>query len=186
MNRYWRTVTLTAVCAGLAASYGLLMRNGEDTAAPAAVPQQQGYFAKDATIIATNEQGMAQLKLTADTIEQNLQDDSIRLQTVKVDYLSAPDRPWLLTAASALVPPDSRSIDFKGNVVIRPVGARANNVVLRTESLHIDTNTSVASSKSDVSVEMNRYRLSAHGVTADLKREHYQLESKGHGQFAFQ
>jgi LPS export ABC transporter protein LptC len=162
------------------------MRSSDDTATPATTPQQQGYFAKDATIITTNEQGVAQIKLTADTIEQNLKDDSIRLQTVKVDYLSAPDRPWLLTAASAYVPPDSRTIDFQGNVVVRPVGAQANNVVLRTETLHVDTNTSIASSRSDVSVEMNRHRLSAHGVTADLKREHYQLESKGHGQFAFQ
>lgn len=186
MNRYWRTVTLTTVCAGLAASYGLLVKNNGDNGAPAPTPEQQGYYAKDATIIETNETGAAQLKLRADAIEQNPQDDSIRLQDVKVDYLSAPDKLWLLTAGSAYVPPDSRVIDFSGDVVVRPQGEQASSMVLRTESLRVDTENSIASSKTDVSIEMNQQRLTARGVTADLKRERYQLESKGHGQFQIQ
>lgn len=186
MNRYWRTVSLTAVCAGLAASYGLLMKNDGDNGAPAPAPQQQGYYAKDATIVQTNEAGVAQLKLTAGAIEQNPKDDSIRLQEVKVDYLSAPDKPWLLTAASAYVPPDSQVIDFMGDVVIQPRGEQAQAAtkapILRTESLRVDTQKNIASTSADVKVEIDQLHLLTHGLRADLKQEHYRLGSKIHDQ----
>lgn len=181
MKGYWQWLGLVVLCGVLAVSYSVLTdRGGRDTAA--AQTEQQGYYVKQATIIETSDTGEAQWTLHAETITQNLRDDSIALQGVRVDYMPQPDRHWLLTADGGHIPPASRIIEFRGNVLVRPADdERA--LALRTGSLRIDTEHSIASTAAEVIVEMNRQRLSARGLRADLKGDALRLESRVHGRF---
>lgn len=181
MKGYWQWLSLVALCGVLAISYSVLTdRSGGNTATAQA--EQQGYYVRQATIIETSDMGRAQWTLHAETITQNLRDDSIALQGVRVDYMPQPDRHWLLTADGGHIPPASRVIEFRGNVLVQPADdARA--LALRTASLRIDTEHSIASTAADVVIEMNQQRLNARGLRADLKRDSLRLESRVHGRF---
>lgn len=183
----WRWIVLIAICAALVATYGVLMRDRSAEETSTGQPQQPGYYVKDATIIDTDEQGAPQLRLMASMIEQNPADDSINLQDVKIDYQSAPEQTWLLTAAQAYVPPDSRVAELRGNVVIQPQETAAPNgpMVLHTDSLHVDLEKNIASTRDEVQIEIGQHRLSARGFKADLKQQHVWLESKVHGSLKF-
>jgi LPS export ABC transporter protein LptC len=181
MRRYWQGLGLAAVCGVLAVSYSVLVER-RGTTTPAAVPEQQGYYVSDATIIDTGADGQPQWTLKAATIEQTLRDDSIALHTVQVDYAPDPNKRWLLTADSGHIPPDSRVIEFSGNVLVQPVG-QERSMTLRTSTLRVDAEHNIASTQADVEVEMNRQRLNARGLWADLKRESVRLESRVHGEF---
>lgn len=181
MRRYWQWLGLVALCGILAIGYSVLTDRGtREAQTPPA--EQQGYYVKDATIIDTGVTGQAQWTLKAAVIEQNLRDDSISLRDVQVDYAPELDKRWLLSADSGYIPPDSRVIDFNGNVLVRPADQEP-AFALRTSTLRVDTQQSIASTKSDVVVEMNRQHLGARGLWADLKRESVRLESKVHGEF---
>lgn len=181
----WRTVALIGVCAVLIASYGVLTNNKDNDEQSGEAPPQPGYYVKQATVIDTNDQGVAYLQLSAETIEQNPATNSVELRDVKLDYSSEPDKPWVLTARRGRVPPGSRIAEFSGDVVVKPGGPSKTPAILRTEFLRVDTEKNVASTTADVSIEMNQQRLTATGFTFDLKQERLRLESKVNGRFQF-
>ncbi len=179
----WRALFLTAFIAVLLAAYGVLThRNGDDLKDTAA-PEQPGYYLRDATVKETDATGAARLTLRAQTIAQNPADNSITMQQVALDYRIATDA-WLLTADSGHVPAASRNINFTGNVVIQPADSQTWPVVMRTDTLNIDTTNNVASTPDKVVIEMNRQRLSGIGLRADLKQQQVRIESQVHGQFS--
>lgn len=179
----WRALLLTVLIAALLAGYSVLTRRGGSQFTEQPAPAQPGYYLRDATVTETDATGAAHLRLHADQIAQNPADDSIQLTQVTLNYQSAPDARWRLTAHQGHLPAQSRTIQFSGAVEIRPQQPAANEVILRTETLSVDTLHNIARAPGRVNLEMDQQRLTAIGLKYDLKRQTLQLESMLHGQF---
>jgi LPS export ABC transporter protein LptC len=180
----WRAIWLTAALGGLAVSYGLLTRRDDDDTATVAKPRQPGYYLEDAIIIETQPDGSPRMKLSARLIQQNARDDSIALQTVRVDYLAVKERHWLLTADHGYIPPTSQRIQFRGDVEIQEVGADNTTPRVTTERLELDMDKNIARTDSPVQIAFGPHTLTARGLWADLKSEKLRLESQVNGQFS--
>lgn len=147
-------------------------------------PPQPGYYMTDAQIVETGPDGAPRYRMAAERIVQNPQDQSIRLQTMKLDYRAGPEREWTLTARNGYVPPASRTIDLSGDVQITGLPVEGSvPAVVRTERMQLDTVANVATSRERVDIVWGERRLSTIGLKADLKAEKLKLESSVHGRF---
>jgi lipopolysaccharide export system protein LptC len=176
----WRWIAITASLAALVAVYGALVdRDTASDVADQAVPPP-GYYLKDAIITQTQENGSPDMRLAASRIDQQRKDNSIQLQNVKVDYLKVPERHWILTAQRGLVPENSRTVEFSGDVELRPAEAQQ-QTFLRAESLAVDTVRNVAyTTASPTLIKFGTYSMTVKHLEADLTSEKIKLQA-AHG-----
>lgn len=179
----WRALLITAVVAVLLAAFSVLMRRSDELLDTAA-PEQSGYYLQDAVVTDTDASGATRMRLRAANIKHNPADDSIDATQVALDYQIGPDAQWLLTADSGHVPSASRSITFKGNVLIKPANEQTTPVTMRTDTLMVDTLNNLASAPGTVIIDMHQSRLTGVGLKADLKQQQVRIESQVHGQFS--
>jgi LPS export ABC transporter protein LptC len=173
----WRWISISALLGALVLGYGALTGRDRSDITPAQAPPQPGYFLRDAVITRTRDDGSVSLRLIADRIEQNSARSGIELHDVRVDYLNAPEKEWLLTAREGFVPEDSRVVQFTGDVELRPADA-SSDARLRTESLEIDTMRNIAYARqSPVNITLGRNALTVRKFEADLNTEKVTLES---------
>lgn len=178
----WRWVGMTGLIAAAIGSYGIINHdavNDETGAERAPLP---GYYVKDAILTVTEPDGSTRLRLAAKRIDEEVATRSFGAETVAVDYLALPGRPWTLIADRAHVPEGLTIVELTGNVTVRGEQNGRAGVIL-TESLTLDTATNTAHTLAPVAIELGRQRLTAVGLKADLRAGHLQLESRVHGQF---
>ena len=99
----WRWISLAALLAALVIGYGAFIERNPAPAANSGQAEPPGYYLQDAIITQTQKDGSVSLRLVANRIEQQHLDDSIALDTVRVDYFQSPEHEWLLTAPSCWV-----------------------------------------------------------------------------------
>jgi LPS export ABC transporter protein LptC len=179
----WRAVLIIALIAVILAAFGVWSQRDGDDLRVAPAPVQPGYYLKSAVVTETDASGAARFKLHAQQINQNPKDESVDLQQVQLDYRTAPDTLWLLTADRGHLVGGSRVIDFTGNVHIKPQAPSSNRVELNTELLSMDTEKNIATAPGKVRFAMDGQSLNAVGLKYNLKRQTLQLESALHGQF---
>lgn len=181
----WRAFVVLAVLLVGVLSVFIGRRGAEpESAAPSREPPQPGYYINGARITELGPDGQPLYRLEADSIVQDPRDLSIALKDVKATYRAETGRDWVLTAATGAVPPESKTIEFAGDVRVvgQPEGSSEVGVI-RTEKLSLDTQTDLAYTPSRVDIEWGARRLSAVGLQADLKAERLRLESAVHGRF---
>jgi LPS export ABC transporter protein LptC len=173
----WRWISIAAMLAALVVGFGALSnRDAEDTDS-ATTSEQPAFYAKDAIVLQTQEDGSPQLRLVANRIDQRVEDDSILLRDVRVDYLKVPNKLWILNADQGAVPADSRVIAFSGNVQLHPADATP-DAFLRTDALTVDTERNLAyTTASPTSMQYGRYIMRVKRLQADLKTEKVTLEA---------
>ncbi len=173
----WRWISLAALLAAVVIGYGALVERGPAPTANDGQAEQPGYFLQNAIITQTQEDGSVSLRLVANRIEQRRRDDSIALQTVRVNYFQSPQREWLLTARQGLVPANFRVVELFGDVELRPSDAQP-AAFLRTDAMAIDTQTNVAYSiASPVHLRFGQHAMVVKSFHADLNSEKIRLES---------
>lgn len=173
----WRWISLAALLAALVVGYGALMERNPAPAANSAQAEQPGYYLQDAVITQTQEDGSISLRLIANRIEQQQRDDSIALDTVRVDYFQSPEHEWLLTARRGFVPANFRVVQLFGDVELRPADAQP-AAFLRTDALAVDTQTNVAYNlSSPVHLRFGQHSMIVKNFRADLNSEKVRLES---------
>jgi LPS export ABC transporter protein LptC len=183
----WRWISLAALLAALVIGYGALVDRNPAPTASDAQAEQPGYYLQDAIVTQTQQDGSVSLRLVANRIEQQRRDDSIALDTVRVNYYqSSPgksqQREWLLNAREGLVPANFRVVQLFGDVVLRPADAQP-EAFLRADALAVDTQTNVAYSiASPVHVRFGSHAMVVKNFRADLESEKIRLESV-HGRF---
>jgi LPS export ABC transporter protein LptC len=183
----WRWISLAALLAALVIGYGALVERNPTPTASDAQAEQPGYYLQDAIVTQTQQDGSVSLRLVADRIQQQRRDDSIALETVRVNYFqSQADQPtqreWLLNAREGLVPANFRVVQLFGDVVLRPADAQP-EAFLRADALAIDTQTNVAYSlASPVHVRFGAHAMVVKNFRVDLDSENVRLESV-HGRF---
>ena len=173
----WRWITIAAVLAAVVVGFGILSGHNRTSSVTGEMPVQPAYYLKDAVITETERSGAPTVRLIASRIEQQPADDSIVLQTVRVDYLKVPDKRWYLSAQRGFVPADSRLIQFKGNVELRPTDGPA-STLLRADELTIDSERNVAyTTTSPVDIRFGAYSMTVKRFEADLTTEKVRLET---------
>src|SRR5688572_13135343 len=187
----WRWISLAALLAALVIGYGALVERSPAPTANGAQAEQPGYYLRDAIVTQTQQDGSVSLRLVAHRIEQQRREDSIALETVRVNYYQSksgsksgqsPPREWLLTARQGFVPANFRVVQLFGDVELRPADAQT-QAYLRADALAVDTQTNVAYSiASPVHVRFGAHAMVVKNFRADLDSENIRLES-AHGRF---
>ena len=176
----WRWVSLAAALAAIVIGYGAFVDNG---AMPMAsqLPEQPGYYLKDAVILRTREDGTPGVELIARRIQQRLTrptgGEAITMESVRVNYFGKEDWQWALTADTGLVPPNSRIVQLEGDVELRSLEGNT-NAVLSTNELSIDTEKNVAySTRSPVQMRFGQHSMTVKSLRADFTSEKLRLET---------
>jgi len=181
----WRVVIGTAIGAVLFAGYSVLKHRDDSIAVSTDIPQQPGYYLKDATLIKTDvNSGLAAWRLHAASITRNPNDDSVSLEQVNLIYTGTTATAWLLTSQYGYIPSDSHTVNFSGAVHVEPHGDNPTMpMTLQTDALSIDTQSNLATAPGKVTIQMNQQRLTAVGLKADLQRQTVRLLTQVHGEF---
>jgi LPS export ABC transporter protein LptC len=191
----WRWISLAALLAALVIGYGALVERSPAPTSNDAQAEQPGYYLQDAIVTQTQQDGSVSLRLVASRIQQQRRDDSIALDTVRVNYYQSnsgsnsgsksdqsPQREWLLNARQGFVPANFRVVQLFGDVVLRPADAQP-EAFLRVDALAVDTQTNVAYSlASPVRVRFGSHEMVVKNFRADLDTENIRLEAV-HGRF---
>ncbi len=173
----WRWISIATLLATLVVGFGLLSNRRSDTTAIEAVAQQPAYYLKDAVITETQPDGSPKLRLIAASIEQPSENDSIALQSVRLEYFRVPGRQWFLSSDRGLVPAQSRTIQFLGDVQLRPLDGPT-TTFLKTDELTIDTEKNLAyTTSAPVAMRFGGYSLTVRRFEADLNTEKVRMES---------
>ncbi|HEY0685338.1 MAG TPA: LPS export ABC transporter periplasmic protein LptC [Steroidobacter sp.] len=177
----WRWVSLAAALAAIVIGYGAFIDDGDTPMANHEMPEQPGYYLKDAVILRTREDGTPGIELIARRIQQRLsrpaRGEAITMESVRVNYFGTDDWQWALTANSGLVPPNSRVVQLEGDVELRSLEGKA-NAYLRTNELAIDTEKNIAySTRSPVQMRFGQHTMTVKSLRADLTSEKLRLET---------
>ncbi len=173
----WRWVSIAAFLAALVIGFGLLTGGSSDKDDMNTMAEQPAYYLKDAIITQTTETGEPSMRLVANRIEQQTQDNSIVLHNVRLDYQKVPDKQWVLSAQRGVVPAESRVITFQGDVRLRPLDGPP-STVLETDEMSIDTDRNIAyTTRSPVSVRFGNYTMDVKRFEANLETEKVKVES---------
>jgi len=178
----WRWVSLAAALAALVIGYGAFIDNDSAPTMSHEMPEQPGYYLKDAVILRTREDGTPSIELIARRIEQKLNrnqsGEAIHMESVRVNYFGTTDWQWELTAQSGEVPPNSRVVHLEGDVELRSLTSDSPNTFLRTDELAIDTEKSLAyTTRSPVQVRFGPHSMVVKNLRADLNSEKLRLEA---------
>jgi len=178
----WRSVSFAAALAAIVIGYGAFVDNGDAPTMSNEMPEQPGYYLKDAVVLRTREDGSPGIELIAHQIQQKLsraeRGEAITMEGVRVNYFGTTDWQWELTAANGEVPPNSRVVHLEGNVELRSLTSDSPNTFLRTDELSIDTEKSVAySTRSPVQVRFGPHSMVVKNLRADLNSEKLRLET---------
>jgi len=182
----WRgLLVFLGLAIATAASWYAVNRPEETSSGPQPVADERfSYYIKGATITGFNPSGAVLYELNADYIFHDATDNSISLERIRMDYQASPTSSWMVEADEGRMNEARDFIELLGNVKAqrtREPGALA--TVLRTSALRLEPETSVASSASQVQIEMSGKTLSGTGMHADLKLERLHLEANVHGRF---
>jgi lipopolysaccharide export system protein LptC len=182
MSKRLTALIVIAVIVGAA----LLGQQRFKQAAPAAPARSEetGYFARNAELTETGEDGRPLYRLDAETILQRPKDDSVQLNKVRMTYRAENSSQWALSAEHGTVRENNEHIELAGDVRVAGVVPGTNGLAqILTDTLSFDTKTEVASTQDEVTVLWAGRELHGTGLTANLKDRQVRLESKVHGRF---
>lgn len=175
-------VTAAATVAGLALVYGLFGPPWGDDIEWRAADEPRGYYLVDAVLTEMGVDGLPRVVVRAQSIEQQLADQSVLLSDIALDYRTESAGTWTLTADTGRMPPDRGSLLLSGDVEVKGTEARG-AAVIRTEHLSYDTTTGIVQTADPVTVRFGTHELAGRGLRVVLNDGTLRLESNVHGRF---
>jgi LPS export ABC transporter protein LptC len=149
-----------------------------------APPKERGYYLTDARLTELGVDGKPRVVVRANSIEQQLSDQSVQLRHLELDYTTTRSGAWHVTANRGRMPMDRTSLQLAGNVRVagspEPTGARA---LITTETLEYDTRASIVQTASPVDVQFGSHQLHGRGLRVALNDGILHLESNVNGSF---
>ena len=151
---------------------------------PAEGTQPLGYYLRGARMLGTDEQGRIAYRILADNLEEMPEQQRLKLDGVRIEYLPADSDSWLISADSGTAPKDGSELELVGDVSLRSEPrAGGKPVVIATQALRFFPNTSSAESDMPVSIKVGDWHVEAGRFRTLLKGDVVELESKVHGKF---
>jgi LPS export ABC transporter protein LptC len=180
-----RVVTFAALMAGGALLFGLLAGRGGDGTATETARDERGYYVSGARLIELGVDGEPRVVVRARSIEQQVADDSVRLEHLELDYTTTRKGEWHVTADRGRLASNQTSIQLAGNVRVagspESSGARATIV---TDELDYNTKAGIVQTASPVAIEFGTHQLHGRGLRVALNEGVLRLESNVNGTFA--
>jgi lipopolysaccharide export system protein LptC len=178
----WPTLLLLLVAA--VASGVLVLRNDEKVSDRASKPELGiGYYMKQAELVHIDENGRVLYRVQTDEATQRTRDGIIELDLVLVSYDPLTEVPWDLRADKGQILPDRNIIQLSGDVIAKTRGEIQAPIRISTDYLELDTETYIADTDRDVTIDYTNNKVFATGLRAFLKEERLQLVSNVNGKF---
>jgi len=187
MTQRW--VSVAAFVAALALLYTVLTGRNDPAAESGEAPAERGYYLNDARLTELDQDGRPRMVVHAQTIEQQLDDQSVTLSNMTLDYAprSASTGPepaarWKMTASQGRMPADRSSLDLSGDV--RVTGSEAHGAAtITTDQLSYDPKANIVQTSHPVVVQYGSQRLRGRGMRVDLNAGTLKLEANINGSF---
>lgn len=180
--RNQRLIAVAAFIAGCALLYGLLGGRGGDDLETTAPEDNRGYYLTDATLTEMGQDGKPRIVVHAKNIEQKVVDQSVLLDTVRLDYTGQQTGRWKVTADRGAMTSDRATMTLDGNVEVTGTEERG-SAVITTDELAYDTKANFVQTSKPVVVHFGTYELKGRGLRADLNAGTLRLESNVNGSF---
>lgn len=185
-----RNALLTALLLVAVAGTWYLGHLGRQMPAPQAgdAVLELGYYLRNAVLLGTNDEGQVVYRISAARVaadgEEADEDGRLALETVTIDYRDDQDVAWQISAGRAAAARDADVLELRGGVRVQSTAARDGpETVIEAEQLSLEPERYLARTPGEVTVNIGAHRLSATGLTADLRDDRLELESRVHGQF---
>jgi LPS export ABC transporter protein LptC len=178
-----RSIGTAAVLAGAVTLYRLLLGGGTDPIETTTPEQRRGYYLSDAVLTEVGVDGRPRMVVRADNIEQQVEDRSVILSHLELDYRTEATGTWKVTADRGRMPVDQTSLQLAGNVTVRGGEPGGPVAIIRSEQLAYDTGASIIQTPDPVTVVFGKHELNGRGLRVDLNARTLRLESNVNGRF---
>jgi len=180
-----RVVTMVAIVAGAASLLNLLTGDRDEVTTTDTGPAERGYYLLEARLTELGDDGRPRVTVSAQSIEQQLPDQSVLLAQLELDYNTARQGQWHVTADEGRMPNDRSTLLLSGNVLVTGAAERSEGEAkIRTDELAYDTRTNVVQTAAPVTVQFGPHQLRGRGMRVGLNEGTLRLESNVHGQFS--
>ena len=148
-------------------------------------PPDPGYSAKKARLIQTGPDGQPVYTLDAVQIQQQPEQGTVDMQQVELGFRTRPANSGRHAPRTGNSPRTAASCSSTGSVHVTGIVPGTEEAAdITTEHLAFDTNAQVVTTRDPVTLLMTGRKLDAHGMVANLKERHVQLESAVHGTYS--
>jgi LPS export ABC transporter protein LptC len=178
-----RVIGTAAVLAGAVTLYRLLLGGGTDPIETTTPEQRRGYYLSDAVLTEVGVDGRPRMVVRADNIEQQVENHSVILSHLELDYRTEATGTWKVTADRGRMPVDQTSLQLAGNVTVRGGEPGGPVAIIRSEQLAYDTGASIIQTPDPVTVVFGKHELNGRGLRVDLNARTLRLESNVNGRF---
>lgn len=145
--------------------------------------QGEGFYLRSARILGTDPDGAPLYEIEAEYAEQ-LPNEDIRFENVRIRYSPDAAVPWTLNADTALVGRNQERLVLSGHVVaVSSEGFGGEATEIRTSYLEFDPATYQAETDSRVQLRVGSRSLTATGMLALLQENQVHLKSNVSGRF---
>ena len=172
---------MVSALAGAVLLFELLAGRGREELGPGE-PEDRGYYMDDATLTEMGADGKPRIVVNAANIEQELDDDSVVLHDLRLDYVTGDAGTWAVTAKSGRMPPDRSSLLLAGDVTITGSDDQGSPVIV-TDRLTYDTTKEYIQTPEFVSIRFGKHVLGGRGLRVNLNAGTLRLESNVNGNF---
>jgi LPS export ABC transporter protein LptC len=178
-----RVIGTAALLAGAVTLYHLLLGGGTEPIETTTPEQRRGYYLSDAVLTEVGVDGRPRMVVRADNIEQQVEDRSVILSHLELDYRTEATGTWKVTADRGRMPADQTSLQLEGNVTVRGGEPGGPVAIIRSEQLAYDTGASIIQTPDPVTVVFGKHELNGRGLRVDLNARTLRLESNVNGRF---
>lgn len=142
-----------------------------------------GFYLRAARILGTDTEGQLLYEIEADYAEQ-MENNEIELQNVRINYVSKANVPWTINADLATISDNENLLRLSGHVVaVSEQGFSGQATEIRAPILEIDPERYQAETESRVQIRIGSRSLTATGMLALLQENRLQLRSNVSGKF---
>jgi LPS export ABC transporter protein LptC len=145
--------------------------------------QGDGFYLRSARMLGTSPDGDPLYEIEAEFAEQ-LPNEDIQFQNVRISYSPDATVPWTLNADTALIGRNQDRLVLSGHVIaVNSEGLGGEVTEIRTSYLEFDPATYQAETDSRVQIRVGSRSLTATGMLALLQKNQLQLKSNVSGKF---
>lgn len=173
---------MMSALAGAVLLFELLAGRGREVVGPDTSAERRGYYMEDATLMEMGADGRPRIVVHANDIEQQLADDSVVLNDLKLDYTTGTAGRWTVTAKRGRMTPDRSSLLLAGDVTVTGSEDQGSPVIV-TEQLTYDIASEYIQTAEFVTIRFGHHVIGGRGLRVNLNTGTLRLESNVNGRF---
>jgi LPS export ABC transporter protein LptC len=142
-----------------------------------------GFYMLNASFVSPGADGRPLYRLNAATMRHSARSNRIDMEDVRIEYDQTAENPWVVTAPRGEIQVDWQTLRLEGGVRMVFEDGSAPPVILATPDVLLEASEHLASTASDVRLQRGEHKVTATGMSVDLKGGLVRLESQVNGRF---